>query len=64
VAAYFVDSSAVAKRYVQEEPVQLAAALELDHISQGGVVLVWADKDLNAAAAADGLAVEDPNAHP
>ncbi len=46
------------------DAVQLAAALELNRISQGGMVLVSADKELNAAAAAEGLAVEDPNLHP
>jgi predicted nucleic acid-binding protein len=46
------------------DAVQLAAALELNRMSQGGMVVVSADKDLNAAAAAEGLAVEDPNSHP
>lgn len=46
------------------DAVHLAAALELNRISQGGIVLVSADKDLNAAAAAEGPAVDNPNAHP
>jgi predicted nucleic acid-binding protein len=50
------------------DAVQLAAALE---INQGrsasglpAITLVSADNSLNAAAVAEGLAVEDPNAHP
>src|SRR5262249_19446465 len=46
------------------DAVQLAAALELNRISQGGIVLVSADKDLNDAAKAEGLPVEDPRLHP
>ena len=30
----------------------------------GPITLVSADRELNAAASADGLVVEDPNAHP
>ena len=50
------------------DAVQLAAALDLhkdwsaDHL--GTFVLVSADRDLNAAAIAEGLTVEDPNSHP
>jgi len=50
------------------DAVQLAAALELDARWQaagmGGITLVSADRDLNTAATAEGLMVEDPNAHP
>lgn len=50
------------------DAVQLAAALELDARWQaagmGGITLVSADQDLNTAATAEGLMVEDPNAHP
>ena len=52
MAAYFVDA------------VQLAAVLELNSLSQGGIVLVSADKDLNAAATAEGLAMDDPTTRP
>jgi predicted nucleic acid-binding protein len=49
------------------DAVQLAAALELSTRWQaaglGSVTLVSADKDLNAAAQAEGLTVEDPNSH-
>jgi predicted nucleic acid-binding protein len=47
-----------------DDAVQLAAALELNRLSQGGIVLVSADGDLNAAAVAEGLPVESPNTHP
>jgi uncharacterized protein len=50
------------------DAVQLAAALEVDRLRQaaglGAVTLVSADRQLNAAAAAEGLSVEDPNTHP
>ena len=46
------------------DAVQLAAALELNRISRGGIVFVSADRDLNDAAAAEGLPVEDPRSHP
>ena len=50
------------------DAVQLAAALELNtlRLARGMSVLtlVSADGELNAAAAVEGLPVEDPNAHP
>jgi predicted nucleic acid-binding protein len=50
------------------DAVQLAAALEANRIYQtaglGPVTLVSADQELNAAATAEGLAVDDPNTHP
>jgi len=50
------------------DAVQLAAALEInaDRIAVGlsAVTLISADVGLNAAAVAEGLAVDDPNAHP
>lgn len=45
------------------DAVQLAAALGLNRVSQGCVVLVSADKELNEAAKTEGLAVEDPRLH-
>ena len=48
--------------------VQLAAAVELNLVRTSGglsaATVVSADFDLNAAAQAEGLAVEDPNSHP
>jgi hypothetical protein len=50
------------------DAVQLAAVLELNGRYQasglGGITLVSADRDLNTAATAEGMAVEDPNSHP
>lgn len=50
------------------DAVQLAAALEIhmDRIPLGlpGVILCPADRALNAAAIAEGLAVDNPNTHP
>lgn len=46
------------------DAVQLAAALALNRISQGGITLVSADQTLNDAARAEGLAVEDPRLYP
>lgn len=45
------------------DAVQLAGALEVQS-NTPSIVLVSADADLNAAATAEGLAVEDPNKHP
>jgi predicted nucleic acid-binding protein len=60
------EAAALANRHELRayDAVQLAAALELNRISQGGIVLVSADQDLNDAAAAEGLPVEDPRQHP
>ena len=50
------------------DAVQLAAALEVNRSHQadgfGPITLISADRDLNAAATAEGLAVDDPNSHP
>jgi predicted nucleic acid-binding protein len=50
------------------DAVQLSAALDIqrDHRQAGlaPITLVSADQELNAAATAEGLAVDDPNAHP
>lgn len=49
------------------DAVQLAAALNvqsyLSSLKQSGLTIVSADVELNAAAAAEGLLIEDPNAH-
>jgi len=50
------------------DALQLAAALELNGrwlaAGMSGITLVSADQDLNTAATAEGLMVEDPNVHP
>ena len=50
------------------DAVQLAVVLEVHRLQRdaglGPVTLVSADRDLNTAAAAEGLAVEDPAMHP
>lgn len=49
------------------DAIQLAAALEAinRHVTSGSAVtLVSADAALNSAAAAEGLAADDPNLHP
>ena len=46
------------------DAVQLAAALALNGISLGGFTFVSSDQDLNAAARAEGLSVDDPLLHP
>jgi predicted nucleic acid-binding protein len=45
------------------DAVQLAATLEI-HATDPALTLLSADTDLNAAALAEGLTVEDPNSHP
>ena len=51
-----------------DDAVQLAVALEVNRSHQadgfGPVTLISADQALNDAATAEGLAVDDPNAHP
>jgi predicted nucleic acid-binding protein len=50
------------------DAVQLAAALEVQRQRQttgySPLTLISSDKDLNAAAIAEGLAVDDPRTHP
>ena len=50
------------------DAVQLAAALQLEtqmiSLQMGHIAFVCADAALNAAATAEGLAVDNPNAHP
>ena len=50
------------------DAVQLAFALEVHRLHQnvglGPVILVSADQDLNTAATAEGMAVDDPTMHP
>ena len=64
------DATLLARRHGLRayDAVQLAATHEADRIYQsaglGPVTLVSADQELNAAASAEGLAVDDPNSHP
>ena len=50
------------------DAVQLAASTEVNQLRLAAglppVIFVSADRDLNAAASAEGLTVDDPNAHP
>ena len=50
------------------DAMQLAVALEVNRSHQadgfGPITLISADQGLNAAARAEGMTVEDPNAHP
>jgi len=50
------------------DAVQLASALQVQALRQASslsaIVFISADTNLNAAATAEGLAVDDPNAHP
>jgi predicted nucleic acid-binding protein len=50
------------------DAVQLAVARELHRRRQafglGGITLISADQELNAAATAEGVPVDDPNQHP
>jgi len=45
------------------DAVQLASALEI-HRLEPSLTLISADQELNAAAKAEGIVVDDPNAHP
>lgn len=50
------------------DAVQLAAGREVNQFCLAAglqpIIFVSADRDLNAAASAEGMTVEDPNAHP
>jgi predicted nucleic acid-binding protein len=50
------------------DAVQLAVALEVNQVYQtkasGPITLISSDRELNAAATAEGLTVEDPLLHP
>lgn len=64
-AGLVADAASQARRYGLRayDAVQLAAALEV--FAQAPTLeLVSADNELNAAARAEGLSVEDPNKHP
>jgi predicted nucleic acid-binding protein len=58
-------AAALARRHALRgyDAVQLAAALEI-HANDPSVTLLSADSELNGAANAEGLAVDDPNLHP
>ena len=64
------DAAVLAERHALRgyDAVQLAAALwaNLNRMAEGGssLTLVSADMELNAAAQAEGLAVDNPNNHP
>jgi uncharacterized protein len=68
--ALFADAMLKARKHRLRayDAVQLAAALEIyqqrEEAGFGPVALVSADRDLNNAAIAEGLTVEDPNLHP
>ncbi len=68
--ALFDDAMSMARKHQLRayDAVQLAAALEVQRLQQiaglGPVTLISADQDLNSAATAEGLLVDDPNAHP
>jgi uncharacterized protein len=68
--ALFNDAMAMARKHQLRayDVVQLAVAIEAQRLQQdaglGAVSLVSADRDLNTAATAEGLIVDDPRSHP
>ena len=68
--ALFDDAMSMARKHQLRayDAVQLAVALEVQRLQQiaglGPVTLISADHDLNSAATAEGLLVDDPNTHP
>jgi uncharacterized protein len=68
--AIFADAMLKARKHRLRayDAVQLSVALELRQQHQDAglspVTLITADRDLNAAALAEGLTVDDPNSHP
>lgn len=67
---FFLEAMSVARKHGLRayDAVQLTAALEIDRLNRedgfGPVTLVSADRELNAAAATEGLIVEDPTTYP
>ena len=64
-AGLVAQAATLARRHALRgyDAVQLAAALEI-HATDSSLTLLSADAELNTAATAEGLAVEDPNSHP
>jgi predicted nucleic acid-binding protein len=68
--ALFNDAMLTARKHHLRayDAVQLAVALEVHRLQQDAglspVTLISADQDLNTAALAEGLLVDDPNSHP
>jgi predicted nucleic acid-binding protein len=64
-AGLVAQAATLARRHALRgyDAVQLAAALQV-HANDPSVTLIWADLELNAAATAEGLRVDDPNGHP
>jgi predicted nucleic acid-binding protein len=64
-AGLVAQAAAIARKHALRgyDAVQLAAVLEI-HAADPTLTLLSADAALNTAAAAEGLAVADPNAHP
>jgi predicted nucleic acid-binding protein len=66
----FADAMLAARKHRLRayDAVQLAVALDVHRRQQdagmGMVTLISADRDLNLAAVAEGLPVDDPNSHP
>ena len=64
-AGLVAQAATLARRYALRgyDAVQLAAVLEI-HAADPSLTLLSADAELNAAALAEGLTVDDPNSHP
>jgi len=64
-AGLVAQAATLARRHALRgyDAVQLAAALEI-HATDSSLTLLSADAELNTAATAEGLSVEDPNSHP
>ena len=64
-AGLVAQAATLARRHALRgyDAVQLAAALEI-HATDPSLTLLSADAELNTAATAEGLTVDDPNSHP
>jgi uncharacterized protein len=64
-AGLVAQAATLARRHALRgyDAVQLAAVLEI-HATDPSLTLLSSDAELNTAAAAEGLLVDDPNAHP
>jgi uncharacterized protein len=64
-AGLIVEAATLARRHALRgyDAVQLAAVLEI-HAADSSLRLLSSDAELNTAATAEGLLVDDPNSHP
>ena len=66
VSGYFLDSSALVKRYVAETGTAWVQSIPTPHTRNKLIIacITWVDDRLIAIAQAEGLLTDNPNHHP